>query len=102
MFAIVFGVMKKMKNNEGKDGKRRYGRLTWREDSTSDLARLRKLVYAGAKLRCGELKDCVVDRLEFELESIEGFGRTAYMLMAAEVAEAIRNAGGRPYGSRHA
>ena len=71
--------MKKMKNNEGKDGKRRYGQLTWREDSTSDLARLRKLVYAGAKLRWGELKDCVVDRLEFELESIEGFGRTAYM-----------------------
>ena len=94
VFAIVFGVMKKMKNNEGKDGKRRYGRLTWREDSTSDLARLRKLVYAGAKLRWGELKDCVVDRLEFELESIEGFGRTAYMLMAAEVVEAIRNAGG--------
>lgn len=79
---------------EGKDGKRRYGRLTWREDSTSDLARLRKLVYAGAKLRWSELKDCVVDRLEFELESIEGFGRTAYMLMAAEVVEAIRNAGG--------
>lgn len=79
---------------KGREGKRRYGRLTWREDSTSDLARLRKLVYAGAKLRWGELKDCVVERLEFELESIEGFGRTAYMLMAAEVVEAIRNAGG--------
>ena len=79
---------------KGRDGKRRYGRLTWREDSTSDLARLRKLVYAGAKSRWGELKDCVVDRLEFELESIEGFGRTAYMLMTAEVVEAIRNAGG--------
>ena len=79
---------------KGRDGKRRYGRLTWREDSTSELARLRKLIYAGAKLRWGELKDCVVDRLEFELESIEGFGRTAYMLMAAEVVEAIRNAGG--------
>lgn len=79
---------------KGRDGKRRYGRLTWREDSTSDLARLRKLVYAGAKSRWGELKDCVVDRLEFELESIEGFGRTAYMLMAAEVVGAIRKAGG--------
>lgn len=79
---------------KGREGKRRYGRLTWREDSTSDLARLRKLVYAGAKLRWGELKDCVVERLEFELESIEGFGRMAYMLMAAEVVEAIRNAGG--------
>ena len=60
-----------------------------------DLARLRKLVYAGAKSRWGELKDFVVDRLEFELESIERFGRTAYMLMAAEVVEAIRNAGGQ-------
>lgn len=79
---------------EGKDGKHRYGRLTWREDSTSDLARLRKLVYAGAKSRWGELKDCVVDRLEFELESIERFGRTAYMLMAAEVVDAIRMTGG--------
>ena len=79
---------------EGKDGKHRYGHQTWREDSTSDLARLRKLVYAGAKSRWGEFKDFVVDRLEFELESIEGFGRTAYMLMAAEVVEAIRKAGG--------
>lgn len=79
---------------EGKDGKHRYGHLTWREDSTSDLARLRKLVYAGAKSRWGELKDCVVDRLEFELESVERFGRMAYMLMAAEVVGAIRKAGG--------
>ena len=79
---------------KGRDGMRRYGRLTWREDSTSNLARLRKLVYAGAKSRWGELKDFVVDRLEFELESIEGFGRTAYMLMATEVVDAIRMTGG--------
>lgn len=79
---------------KGKEGNHRYGCLTWREDSTSELARLRKLVYAGAKSRWGELKDFVVDRLEFELESIEGFGRTAYMLMAAEVVDAIRMTGG--------
>lgn len=56
---------------------------------------LRELVLSGARRRWGELTEDIRARLDFELETVAACGQVDYILMAAQLAAAIRTAGGR-------
>ena len=61
------------------------------EEFDDDDAYLRHLTYEGAKKRYGELSDEIVERIDFELETIKKMGYPGYFLIVQDfIAEARR------------
>lgn len=59
-----------------------------------NMEKLKELVFAGAAKRWGEVTPEIAERLNFELSVFERCDAVDYMLMCADVVEAISNAGG--------